>query len=223
MRLWSFATTSILFRVLLPPLQLLLHIRHSWTCIADVLHLIRLELELFQFERWICMQIHVPTFFFFSSLETPLVVGIAKLPSLITSRQSEHPEAFHSASVCWIIYWTWTELEICSSSSTQKLILKFFSFSLADCISGNIRIRTQRLEVIDTLLKKWRKNFLRGCVDIYFCTPALTHSMTMCVRNGIRNANLVYFPSINLCYCALVFLFFIRSFRHNSKRVWVVV
>lgn len=94
---------------------------------------------------------------------------------------------------------------------------------LTDCISGNIRIRTHRLEVIDTLLKKWRKNFLRGCEDIYFCTPALTHSMTMCVQNGIRNANLVYFPSINLCYCALVFLFFIRSFRHNSKRVWVVV
>lgn len=188
MRFWSFATSSILFRFLLPLLQLLLHIKHPWACIADVLHLIRLELELFQFERWICMQIHVLTFFF-SSSETPLVVvcrkWIPKLPSLITSRQSEHPEAFHSARVCWFIYWTWTELEICSSSSTQKLILKFFS-SLADFISGNIRIWTYRLEVIDTLHKKRRKNFLRGCVDIYFCTPALTHSMTMCVWNGMQ-------------------------------------
>lgn len=149
------------------------------------------------------MQIRVPTFFF-SSSETPPVLGkwIPKLPSLITSRQSEHPEAFHSARVCWFIYWTWTELEICSSSSTQKLILNFFS-SLADFISGNIRIWTYRLEVIDTLHRKRRKNFLRGCVDIYFCTPALTHSMTM-YEMECKSCLFPLNKLVLLCSCVLV-------------------
>lgn len=220
MRFWSFASSSILFRFLLPPLlQLLLHIKHPWACIADVLHLIRLELELFQFERWICMQIYVPTFFCFgnSSGSWEMNTKVAILNN-IASKWTSRSISFRA---CLLIY-------LLNLNRVRNL---FFLFNTK--VDPQILLLTGRLYIrqhSNMDLSPWsywhsaqeeaEELSPRMCGYLFLHPRFNSFNDNVCMK---WNANLVYFPSINLCYCALVFLFFIRSFRHNSKRVWVVL